>query len=122
MKDLFSNRESTGAASTLHGLLARPPVGRAQHTAQRFDRNNGAILNGTHQNNSNWLADLSVEVCKVDSEEEEEEEEEDRSSSEEDWDESVFFEAVTGGHTNPVNQNDGLDVLLGNPNLHNSSI
>ena len=49
LKDLlFLNRESTGAASTLHGLLARPPVSRAQHTAQRFDRNNGAILNGTH--------------------------------------------------------------------------
>ena len=103
-----------------------------------------ASLTGQNQgqpSSGNWLADLSVEVCKVDMEEEEEddeeeEEEEDEGSSqgsqetaeeEADWDESVFFEAAATGQqqqsTNADQYQAGhLDVLLGNPNLqHNSS-
>ena len=94
--------------------------------------------------NRNWLADLSVEVCKVAPEDAEEEAS--RHSGEAstsvnattidasaaDWDESVFFEAAESGCVSQTTashvqqaghtSNSGrLDVLLGNPNLHHSS-
>ena len=98
-------------------------------------------------NNSNWLADLSVEVCKVN-------EDVDSCNSQSgvggvsgeggeggasNWDEAVvFFEAAAAAeavccssdaseqahqhHHKQDSRHDHLDVLLGNPNLHNSSI
>lgn len=159
-------RESTGATSTLHELLAGvgPSVGRGQqhqqpqqqqqqqlgrhqfgslHTSGSAQQphvsggvsNSSQADNSVTATNSNWLADLSVEVCKVDDDEEEEEEEEEEEGAEEesggheadDWDESVFFEAVTAGHSSTTqhhHRQDGaghLDVLLGNPNFHNTS-
>jgi hypothetical protein len=102
-------------------------------------------------NNNNWLADLSVEVCKVETIEEDGSENSGASGgggvgggdcgASDDWDESVFFEAAAAaaasccasGQSNHLHSNhhhhhhhqhdvtNNLDVLLGNPNLHHSS-
>ena len=141
-------------ASTIH---------RSRGQQQQFVSGNGVSglehneLNGSSSEcvdggatgaaNSNWLADLSVEVCKVN-------EDVDSCNSQSgvggvngeggeggsgDWDEAVvFFEAAAAaeavccssdasGQTHQHqhqqdNRHDHLDVLLGNPNLHNSSI
>ncbi|XP_032789273.2 uncharacterized protein LOC116926481 isoform X3 [Daphnia magna] len=98
--------------------------------------------------NNNWLADLSVEVCKVETIGEEGSDNSgggggggsgggECGGGSDDWDESVFFEAAAAAaasccatgqashlHHNPHHQHDvgnNLDVLLGNPNLHHSS-
>ena len=98
--------------------------------------------------NNNWLADLSVEVCKVETIEEDGSENSGASGGGggggggdcgDDWDESVFFEAAAAaaasccatGQSNHLHSNhhhhhqhdvtNNLDVLLGNPNLHHSS-
>ena len=98
---------------------------------------------------SNWLADLSVEVCKVNEDVDDSQsgvvgvgggvggggESECDGGGAGDWDEAVvFFEAAaaaeavccsSGGdsaaQTHHHHHNDHLDVLLGNPSLHNSS-
>ena len=103
----------------------------------------------TASSNNNWLADLSVEVCKVETIEEDGSENSGASGggggdcgASDDWDESVFFEAAAAaaasccatGQSNHVHSNhhhhhhhhqhdvtNNLDVLLGNPNLHHSS-
>lgn len=95
-------------------------------------------------NNSNWLADLSVEVCKVESVEEGSNSAGGSGGSSNssgagggdgggagDWDDSVFFGAAaaaaaaccsagqSGHHRHDAANLDS--VLLGNPNLHHSS-
>ncbi|KAI9563329.1 hypothetical protein GHT06_010790 [Daphnia sinensis] len=96
--------------------------------------------------NNNWLADLSVEVCKVETIGEEGSDNSGGGGGgggsgggecgSDDWDESVFFEAAAAaaasccatGQSSHLHQNqhqhdvgNNLDVLLGNPNLHHSS-
>lgn len=122
--------------------------GVVEHNELNGNGECGDGATGAAANGSNWLADLSVEVCKVN-------EDVDSCNSQSgvggvngeggegsagDWDEAVvFFEAAAAaeavccssdasGQTQHQHQHqqdnghDHLDVLLGNPNLHNSSI
>lgn len=89
----------------------------------------GGVGSRCSSSNNNWLADLSVEVCKVETNSGGAAG--DCGGSSDDWDESVFFEAAAAAaasccptgqpshHQHDVTNN--LDVLLGNPNLHHSS-
>ena len=90
--------------------------------------------------NNNWLADLSVEVCKVETIGEDRSENSggggggEGDCGSDDWGESVFFEVAAAAaasccatrqsnhyhhHQHDITNN--LDVLLGNRNLHHSS-
>lgn len=118
--------------------------------AERIGASLGVAADRARDERANWLADLSVEVCKVDGAADDADEEASRHSvsvsgeassasasaamhaatseaSDADWHESVFFEAAHGAASGHVLQSASagvggrLDVLLGNPNLHHSS-
>ena len=131
--DIWSN----GAIVTHNNDLWNDCVCRELIDGSRSSSTTSSTTTTSNGNNSNWLADLSVEVCKVETVEE-------GSNSDggggtggpADWDESVFFEAAAAAAASSCCANAGqcnhhhhhhshnagnLDVLLGNPNLHNSS-